>query len=140
MADAGLPDSQTGINRYEVGRFTHKAARLFMTQAGLGLQPDALEQLLTSAAKMDDTPELIRPITLNVLGHVLSEGKASAPSLEAGPLVQHYTHKPSKTRSSAIFPVRCWSNSSPVKRPNSLASKPNWWQPPGSEGARCGGC
>ena len=90
LADAGLPDSQTGINRYEVGRFTHKAARLFMTQAGLGLQPDALEQLLTSAAKMDDTPELIRPITLNVLGHVLSEGKASAPSLEAGPLVQHY--------------------------------------------------
>ena len=91
LADVGLPDSQTGINRYEVRRFTQTDARAFMTQAKLGLQPDALEQLLTSAATMDDTPGLIRPITLNVLGHVLTgEGKASASTLEAGPLVQHY--------------------------------------------------
>ena len=90
LVDAGLPEAQAGINRYEVGRFTHKAAAVFMQKAGLGLQPDAQEQLLSSAAKMDNTQGLIRPITLNVLGHVLSEGKASAPSLEAGALVQHY--------------------------------------------------
>ena len=53
LGDAGLPDSQAGINRYEVGRFTHKAASAFMENAGLGLQPEALERLLASAARMD---------------------------------------------------------------------------------------
>ena len=90
LGDAGLPDSQAGTNRYEVGRFTQRAASVFMQQAGLGLQADALEHLLDSAAKMDGTPALIRPITLNVLGHVLTEGKASVQSLEAGPLVESY--------------------------------------------------
>jgi formylglycine-generating enzyme required for sulfatase activity len=89
LGEAGLPDSQAGTNRYEVGRFTHRAASAFMQN--LGLQADALEHLLDSAAKMDGTPQLIRPITLNVLGHVINEGKqSSAATLEAGQLVESY--------------------------------------------------
>jgi Leucine-rich repeat (LRR) protein len=33
---------------------------------------------------------MIRPITLNVVGHVLSQGRASAPALDAGLLVRRY--------------------------------------------------
>jgi hypothetical protein len=61
-----------------------------MEQSGLGLQPDALKQLLDSAAVMDETPGLVRPITLNVLGYVLATGQGSAPSLDAQQLVRLY--------------------------------------------------
>jgi hypothetical protein len=39
---------------------------------------------------LDDSPGMIRPITLNVVGHVQSQGRAAAPSLDAGQLVRHY--------------------------------------------------
>ena len=44
----------------------------------------------SSASELDDSPGMIRPITLNVVGHVLSQGRATAPSLDAGRLVRHY--------------------------------------------------
>ncbi len=46
--------------------------------------------MLASAAVLDETPGLIRPITLNVLGTVLSAGQTTAPSLDAGLLIQRY--------------------------------------------------
>ena len=61
-----------------------------MARSGLALQPDALDRIATSASELDDSPGMIRPITLNVIGHVLSQGRASAPSLDAGRLVRHY--------------------------------------------------
>ena len=61
-----------------------------MTRSGLALQPDALDRIATSASELDDSPGMIRPITLNVVGHVLSQGRASAPSLDAGVLVRRY--------------------------------------------------
>ena len=39
---------------------------------------------------MDETPGLVRPITLNVIGHVLDASKTVAPSPEAGQLVHRY--------------------------------------------------
>jgi hypothetical protein len=36
-----------------------------------------------SASEMDDSPGMIRPITLNVVGHVLSQVRATGPSLDA---------------------------------------------------------
>lgn len=90
LEDAGLPMLRQGDNWCQVGRFTLAAARKFMADSALGLQTEALETVLTSAVDMDDSPGLIRPITLNVIGHVLSEGALSAPSLDAGKLVQRY--------------------------------------------------
>ena len=43
-----------------------------------------------SASPLDESPGMIRPITLNVVGHVLAQGRAIAPSLDAGALVRHY--------------------------------------------------
>ena len=88
--ESKLPLLRQAENWREVGRFTLAAGTRFLAQSGLGLQPDALDRLATSVAELDDSPGMIRPITLNVIGHVLSEGRAIAPSLDAGRLVHHY--------------------------------------------------
>ena len=90
LDDLGLPPLRQGENYYQVGRFTIGAATRFMERSDLGLQPDALKQLLDSAAAMDQTPGLVRPITLNVLGYVLSTGQATAPALDAQRIVRLY--------------------------------------------------
>jgi hypothetical protein len=43
-----------------------------------------------SAAELDDTRGMVRPITLNVIGQVLAQGLGAAPSLEADLLVRRY--------------------------------------------------
>ena len=84
LEDIGLPSLRHGENFYQVGRFRIAAARDFLGRSGLELQPIAIERLLDSAAELDETPDLVRPITLNVIGYVLATGKAVAPSLDAG--------------------------------------------------------
>ncbi len=88
--ELSLPLLRQGENWQEVGRFTIAAGTKFMARSGLALQPDALDRLVTSASELDDSPGMIRPITLNVVGYVLSQGRATAPSLAAGQLVRHY--------------------------------------------------
>ncbi len=88
--ELGLPLLRQGENWQEVGRFTIAAGTKFMARSGLALQQDALDRLAMSASELDDSPGMIRPITLNVVGHVLSQGRATAPSLDAGRLVRHY--------------------------------------------------
>jgi Leucine Rich repeats (2 copies) len=85
-----LPPLRHGGNFFQVGRFTLSAGSDFMRHSQLDLQPDALDRLMTSAAELDETPGLIRPITLNVIGYVLASGREKAPSLDAGPLVRRY--------------------------------------------------
>jgi hypothetical protein len=76
LDDVGLPSLRHGDNFYQVGRFTIAAATGFMARSGLKLHPDTLDRLLTSAAELDETPGLVRPITLSVIGYVLATGKA----------------------------------------------------------------
>jgi hypothetical protein len=57
------------------------------------LQADAIDRLLTSAAELDETPGMVRPITLNVIGYVLASGKNVAPSLNAGVLIRRYIER-----------------------------------------------
>jgi hypothetical protein len=90
LDELGLPSLRQGENWMQVGRFTLSAAGTFLIRSGLGLRPLALERILHSAAEMDDTPGMVRPITLNVVGYVLASGGASAHSLDAGMLVRRY--------------------------------------------------
>jgi Leucine-rich repeat (LRR) protein len=90
LEDIGLPSLRHGENFYQVGRFAIAAARDFLERSGLELQPTAIDRLLDSAAELDETPGLVRPITLNVIGYVLAAGKAVAPSLDAGQLIGRY--------------------------------------------------
>lgn len=90
LDDIGLPALRQGENWCQVGRFIVAASRGFMERSGLGLQGETLDRILASAAELDDSPGLIRPITLNVVGHVLAEGRTAAPAMDAGKLVQDY--------------------------------------------------
>jgi CRISPR-associated protein Cas7/Csd2 subtype I-C len=82
---------RTGL--FQVGRFIFPAASAFIKGSGLDLQADSIDRLLTSAAELDETPGMVRPITLNVVGYVLASGKAIAPSLEAGVLIRRYIER-----------------------------------------------
>jgi hypothetical protein len=93
LDDVGLPPLRPGDNFYPVGRFTIAAATGFMERSGLKLDSGMLDRLLTSAAELDETPGLVRPITLNVIGYVLATGKAVAMSADAGQLVRHYVER-----------------------------------------------
>jgi hypothetical protein len=91
LEEVGLPRLLQGENFFQVGRFREEAARMFFRKSKLGLKDEALDRLLRSAAELDDTPGMIRPITLNVLGHVLRQrGGSAAASLDAGTLVRGY--------------------------------------------------
>jgi hypothetical protein len=91
LDEIGLPRLLQGENFFQVGRFREEAARTFFRNSGLGLKDEPLNRLLQSAAELDDTPGLIRPITLNVLGFVLRQrGGSMAVSVDAGSLVRGY--------------------------------------------------
>jgi formylglycine-generating enzyme required for sulfatase activity len=93
LEEIGLPLLRSGENLFQVGRFIFPAAGAFIKESGLDLQADAIDRLLTSAAELDETPGMVRPITLNVIGYVLASGKAVAPSLDAGVLIRRYIER-----------------------------------------------
>src|SRR3712207_477237 len=44
-----------------------------------------MDALVAGAARLDDTPGLVRPITVNLLGHILAEGERVRPEgMDAG--------------------------------------------------------
>jgi hypothetical protein len=90
LEDIGLPLPRNGDNLYQVARFTLAAASGFMNRSGLDLQANDLDRLLSTAAELDETPGLVRPITLNVVGYVLAANHGTALSLDAGQLVRRY--------------------------------------------------
>jgi formylglycine-generating enzyme required for sulfatase activity len=90
LEEIGLPLLRSGENLFQVARFQFPAATAFIKGSGLDLQAEAVDRLLTSAAELDETPGLVRPITLNVIGYVLASGKPVAPSLAAGALIRRY--------------------------------------------------
>ena len=93
LEEIGLPLLRSGENLFQVGRFIFPAANAFLKRSGLNLHADAIDRLLTSSAELDETPGMVAPITLNVIGHVLASGKATASSLEAGILVRRYIER-----------------------------------------------
>ena len=84
LDELALPLLRRGENWQEVGRLTIAAGTKFMARSGLGLQSDALDRVVTSAAELDDSPGMIRPITLNVVGYGLALGKWRALLKERG--------------------------------------------------------
>ena len=81
IEECGLPRLRQSDNHVFVGRFTLTASRSFMGRSSLGLTNEQLMQLLATAAALDETPGLVRPITLNVLG----TGTISRPTHRAEP-------------------------------------------------------
>jgi Leucine-rich repeat (LRR) protein len=73
----GLPQLRHGDNWRQVSQFVIADARSFVANSGLGLPEPEIARLLAGAADLDGTPGLIRPVTLNMLGFILSTGRAS---------------------------------------------------------------
>lgn len=90
LDDLDLPRLGQNENWRQLGRFTLAAATAFMDKSNLNLPEESLQRLLQSASELDDSPGMVRPITLNVIGYVLSESAGAAPSLNADELVRDY--------------------------------------------------
>jgi hypothetical protein len=110
LGELELPPMREGENWEEVGAFTTKDAAAFLTRGQLGLQPEAMDKLLESAARLDDLAGLLRPITLNVVGHVLAAGRAQAATLNAEALVRSYVAGQSGSRSWLTWRRACWTS------------------------------
>ena len=72
----GLPPLRQSETWRQVGRFGMADARAFLVASGLSLTEPETERLLIGAADLDDTPGLIRPVTLNMIGFILATGRA----------------------------------------------------------------
>jgi formylglycine-generating enzyme required for sulfatase activity len=89
LEKVGFPPPAYKYNWIKLDCFSHRAAHDFL-KGGLNLNPTDMDSLLTSAADIDGIPGKVKPITLNVLGHVLEEGGAVASGLDAGRLIRRY--------------------------------------------------
>jgi Leucine-rich repeat (LRR) protein len=90
IEELNLPLLSLGENWREVGLFSVRDGMQFMKQSELGLQPDKLAELITGVSNLDGIKNMIRLITLNVVGHVLAQGGSTASSFDAAHLVRHY--------------------------------------------------
>jgi internalin A len=89
--DLGLPLLRQGETWMKIGAFTLQDAAAFLRGSTLTLEPDTTARLLASASLLDDLPGYVRPITVNMIGHVLSQPRAAtAGETDAGRLVRRY--------------------------------------------------
>ncbi len=81
-----LPPRMQGINWKELPPFTESAARDFIQGSGLNVRDDLLADALREAAEIEQAKGLIRPITINLCGLVLSRFVTGLPrgSAQAG--------------------------------------------------------
>jgi hypothetical protein len=86
-----LPSLRQRDNWREVAPFTQAAAAAFLDRSGLSLGPALRQEILKEAAEIEENPGLIRPITLNMFGLVVSRFEGSLPKgLVAGRLLTGY--------------------------------------------------
>jgi hypothetical protein len=74
-----LPLPSTGINYQRVSVFTEVAARDFLLGSGLRFDPKLQADVLREAAEVEGTLGLIRPVTVNLCGLVLSRFASGLP-------------------------------------------------------------
>jgi hypothetical protein len=86
-----LPSMRQRDNWREVAPFTQAAAAAFLDRSGLSLGPALRQEILKEAAEIEENPGLIRPITLNMFGLVVSRFDGSLPKgLAPGRLLTGY--------------------------------------------------
>ncbi len=90
----GLPTLKQRQNWYEVPPFTRSGAREFLVGGGLKLGSDIVDRALAHAEAVEDTKNLIRPITLNIIGEFLraasSMERAVLSQREMGTILRDY--------------------------------------------------
>jgi hypothetical protein len=124
-----LPPLSQRDNWREIGPFTHAAAATFLDGSGLQLGPELRAEVLKEASEVEENPGLIRPITLNMFGLVLSRFEGRLPrGFAAGRLLTGYIrgelNKP-EVREHAVQIVRNMVTDAGTKHPRSEADLAN---------------
>ena len=94
IQDLNLPAPVPGQNLQKVSAFTQRASQDFLLASGLKFQDQLLADVLREAAEVEETLGLIRPITLNLCGLVLSRFATGLPHLfRPGRLIRGFVHE-----------------------------------------------
>jgi hypothetical protein len=87
----GWPKMQLDKNRQIVGAFTENAAIDFLNKSGLVLDADLTHEILREASEIEQgTAGLIRPVTINLCGLVLSRFSGGLPSSFRGGIIRGF--------------------------------------------------
>ncbi len=117
-----LPLPQLEVNWQEVPLFVQGTARAFLQNAyaTAGLPGDLIDRVLEEAADIEENPGLFRPITLNMLGLVISESTNRSATPAAGRLLRDYvrrTLRDPRIRDTAPSILRLMITRADTKRP-----------------------
>jgi hypothetical protein len=106
LPELGLspPAFGPGQNTFEVRLFTRAAAQTFIQRSGLELAPGLLDKVLEEASEIEDMPDRVRPIVLNMFGLVVASFMGSLPKqVRAGALLSGYVERSMKSRATQGF-------------------------------------
>src|ERR1035441_10300498 len=77
-------------NREVIWPFTENAAQEFMRKSGLTVDPSLLRAVLREATEIEQTAGIIRPVTINTCGLVLSRFSSGLPRQFRGGLIRGF--------------------------------------------------
>ena len=84
------PRLKLDTNRKVITAFTENAAQEFMGKSGLTVNADLMRAVLREAAEIEQTTGLIRPVTINLCGLVLSRFASGLPRRFRGGLIRGF--------------------------------------------------
>lgn len=94
IQDLDLQTPIPGQNLQKVSAFTQRGAQEFLAGSGLKIQDHLLAEVLREAAKVEETKGLIRPVTLNLCGLVLSRFATGLPySFRPGRMIRGFVQE-----------------------------------------------
>jgi hypothetical protein len=73
IQDQPWPKMQLDTNRKVISPFIENVAQEFLRNSGLTVNADLVRAVLREAAEIEQTTGLIRPVTINMCGLVLSQ-------------------------------------------------------------------
>jgi hypothetical protein len=90
LQDQPWPKMKLDTNRKVISSFTENAAQEFMRKSGLIVNADLMRAVLREAAEIEQTAGLIRPVTINLCGLVLSRFSSGLPRRFRGGLIRGF--------------------------------------------------
>jgi Leucine-rich repeat (LRR) protein len=94
IQELDLPPPIYGQNFQKVSAFTLRASQEFFAGSELKIDTELLADVLGEAARVEETPGMIRPVTLNLCGLVLERFSMGLPySYRPGHLIRGFVHE-----------------------------------------------
>lgn len=104
LISLGLPFPTIGRNCFEVRPFTRAQAQDFLDGSGLQIGPVLGAKILAEVAKIEDMPDRVRPIVLNMISLVIASFQGSLPKgIEPGRLLSGYVSRAISQKDIAAY-------------------------------------